>query len=86
MHRSVCHPYLLTFLSKVLLEFKTGQHFVFPEGGGNAIISNLMGHIQEFPNNCDIYWETEGRKLLMSNNGSVRGLQIRKADGLLYDL
>jgi succinate dehydrogenase/fumarate reductase flavoprotein subunit len=30
----------------VLLEFKTGQHFVFPEGGGKAIIDCLMEHIK----------------------------------------
>ncbi len=29
----------------VLLEFKTDQHFVFPEGGGNAIIQNRFKHI-----------------------------------------
>ncbi|PVH80723.1 hypothetical protein DL98DRAFT_626723 [Cadophora sp. DSE1049] len=37
----------------VLLKFKTHQHFVFPEGGGNAIIQNLLGHIAKF-DNCDI--------------------------------
>lgn len=69
----------------MLLEFKTDQHFVFPEGGGHAVINTLMGHIDRFPN-CDIHWETEGRKLLMSERGAVRGVKVRKADGLLYDL
>lgn len=69
----------------VLLEFKTGQHFVYPDGGGNAIITCLMDHIKKF-SNCDIHWETEARHLIMNPNGSVRGLKIRKKDGLLYDL
>lgn len=69
----------------VLLEFKTNQHFVFPDGGGHAIVNALMGHIDRFPN-CDIYWETEGRHLLTTDNGRVRGLQVRKSDGLLYEL
>lgn len=69
----------------VLLEFKTGQHFVFPEGGGKAIIDCLMGHIQGF-GNCDILWETEARHLLTDRRGAIRGLQVRKKDGLLYEL
>jgi tricarballylate dehydrogenase len=71
--------------TNVLLEFKTGQHFVFPEGGGKAIIDCLMGHIQEYKN-CDIHWETEGLHLLTNKNGSIRGLQVRKKDGLLHEL
>ncbi|KAF2103028.1 succinate dehydrogenase/fumarate reductase flavo protein subunit [Rhizodiscina lignyota] len=69
----------------VLLEFNTDQHFVFPDGGGHAIINALMSHIDKFPN-CDVHWETEGRHLLMTENGKVRGLQVRKSDGLLYEL
>jgi succinate dehydrogenase/fumarate reductase flavoprotein subunit len=69
----------------VLLEFKTGQHFVFPEGGGKAIIDNLMEYIQGYKN-CDVHWETEGLHLLTNKNGSVRGLQVRKKDGLLHEL
>ena len=46
----------------VLLELKTDQHFVFPEGGGNAIIQNLFSHITKF-DNCDILWETAGVNL-----------------------
>lgn len=57
----------------VLLDFKTDQHFVFPEGGGNAIIQNLFGHIAKF-DNCDILWETAGAKLLTSDRGEVIGV------------
>lgn len=69
----------------VLLEFKTGQHFVFPEGGGKAIIDCLMGHIEQYKN-CDVYWETEARHLLANKRGAITGLQVRKKDGLLYEL
>src|SRR5690242_8225324 len=69
----------------VLLEFKTGQHFVFPEGGGKAIIDCLMGHISKY-GNCHVHWETEGRHLLTDKRGAITGLQVRKKDGLLYEL
>ncbi|KUJ15766.1 FAD/NAD(P)-binding domain-containing protein [Mollisia scopiformis] len=69
----------------VLLEFKTDQHFVFPEGGGNAIIQNLFKHISDF-SNCDVLWETAAVKLLTSDRGEVTGVKVRKSDGLLYDI
>lgn len=69
----------------VLLEFKTEQHFVFPEGGGNAIIQNLLNHIKKYPN-CEILYQTEAVKLLTADSGAIRGLKVRKADGLLHDL
>lgn len=69
----------------VLLEFKTGQHFVYPEGGGYAIVTKLMEHIRSYPN-ADVYWETEARHVLTTTQGAVRGLQVRRKDGLLYDL
>lgn len=47
----------------VLLEFKTDQHFVFREGGGNAIIRNLFQHISKF-GNLNVLWETAAMKLL----------------------
>ncbi|KAK0253800.1 hypothetical protein LTS09_011104 [Friedmanniomyces endolithicus] len=71
--------------TNVLLEFKTGQHFVFPEGGGKAIISKLFEQIREF-DNCDIYWETEAIRLMTDDAGAIRGLKVRKNDGLLHDL
>jgi aspartate oxidase len=69
----------------VLLEFKTGQHVVFPDGGGKAIVDCSIEHIQGYKN-CEVHWETEGLHLLTNKNGSVRGLQVRKKDGLLYEL
>lgn len=69
----------------VLLEFKTGQHFVFPEGGGQAVIAKLMEHIKGYAN-ADVLWETEARHVLTNPHGAVRGLQVRKKDGLLYEL
>ncbi|KAL5419667.1 hypothetical protein PMIN04_006843 [Paraphaeosphaeria minitans] len=69
----------------VLLEFNTRQHFVFPEGGGKAVIDCLMGHIRQYKN-AEVFWETEARHLLVDKRGAVRGLQIRRKDGLLYEL
>ena len=61
----------------ILLEFKTGEHFVFPEGGGKAIIGCLMEHIKRFKD-CDTHWETEVRRLLTDRRGTITGLQVRK--------
>jgi tricarballylate dehydrogenase len=69
----------------VLLEFNTDQHFVFPEGGGNAIIQNLLSKIRKF-DNCDILYQTEAARLLTTDAGAIRGLKVRKMDGLLHDL
>lgn len=44
-----------------------------------------MGHIQEYSNST-VMWETEARHLLTDSHGAIRGLQVRKKDGLLYDL
>ncbi|KAF6831305.1 succinate dehydrogenase fumarate flavoprotein subunit [Colletotrichum plurivorum] len=69
----------------VLLEFNTDQHFVFPEGGGNAIIQNLLSHIRQF-DSVDILYQTEAAHLLTTEAGSIRGLKVRKTDGLLHNL
>lgn len=69
----------------VLLEFDTDQHFVFPNGGGNAIIQKVFEHIRKF-DNCDIHYETEAIRLLTDDAGAIRGLKVRKNDGLLHDL
>jgi aspartate oxidase len=69
----------------VLLEFNTHQHFVFPEGDGNAIITAAFEHIKKFKT-CDILWETEATKLLTSDKGEVIGVKVRKSYGLLYDI
>lgn len=70
----------------VLLEFKTNQHFVFPEGGGHAIIKNVLGHIQKYGKAVDFHYETEASKLITDEAGAIRGIKARKADGLLHDL
>ena len=69
----------------VLLEFKTDQHFVFPEGGGKAIIWKLFEKIHSY-DNCDIHWETEATRLIMDEAGAVQGLKVRKGDGRLHNL
>lgn len=69
----------------VFLEFDTDQHFVFPEGGGEAIIKKVFEHINTF-DNVDIHWETEAIRLMTDDTGSIRGLKVRKNDGLLHDL
>lgn len=69
----------------VLLEFKTAQHFVFPEGGGKAIIAKLFEHIRSYKN-AEILWETEAIKLLTEESGAIKGLKVRKSDGLLHHL
>ncbi|KAH7350903.1 hypothetical protein BKA65DRAFT_535984 [Rhexocercosporidium sp. MPI-PUGE-AT-0058] len=68
-----------------LLELNTDQHFVFPEGDGNAIIQNLFGHITKF-DNCDILLKTAGVKLLTSESGGVNGVKFRGMNGLLRHL
>lgn len=69
----------------VLLEFKTGQHFVYPDGGGLAIINNLLGHMKKYQN-IDFIYQAEASKLLTDDAGAIRGLKVRKADGYLHDL
>lgn len=66
----------------VFLEFNTNQHFVFPEGGGHAIINALFGHIRKF-DNVNIMWETQAEQLLTEEDGSVCGVKVRKPDGRL---
>ena len=69
----------------VLLEFKTGQHFVFPDGGGKAIIWKLFDNIRKI-GGADILWETEAIKLITNDAGAISGLKVRKTDGLLHNL
>ncbi|PWY90386.1 FAD/NAD(P)-binding domain-containing protein [Aspergillus sclerotioniger CBS 115572] len=65
----------------VLLEFETEQHFVMTQGGGWAMIQVLMNHIQRFEN-CDVFWETEGRELLTNGVGRVNGVKVRRENGM----
>jgi tricarballylate dehydrogenase len=69
----------------VLLEFNTNQHFVFPEGGGHAIINALFDHIRKYPG-VDIMWETMAEKLMVTEDGEVCGVKVRKADGKLHSV
>jgi succinate dehydrogenase/fumarate reductase flavoprotein subunit len=69
----------------VLLEFDTDQHFVFHEGGDNAIVQNLFKHMESY-DNLDIFWETEATKLLTSSQGAIHEVKVRKSDGPLYEL
>src|SRR6185437_3508660 len=57
----------------VFLEFNTNQHFVFPEGGGFAIVTALFDHIRKF-DNVSIMWETQAEQLLTEEDGSVCGV------------
>lgn len=66
----------------VLLEFDTGQHFVFPDGGGNAIIGCLFDHIKKYEG-VDIMWETQAEKLITTEDGEVCGVKARGKDGKL---
>lgn len=49
------------------------------------MINKLFEHIQTY-DNCDVHWETEARNLLTGPQGEIRGLKVRKNDGLLYEL
>ncbi|KAJ4524934.1 hypothetical protein HRR78_003081 [Exophiala dermatitidis] len=69
----------------VLLEFNTNQHFVFPEGGGHAVINTLFDHIRKF-DNVTIMWETQAERLLTQDDGVVTGVKVRKSDGRLTNV
>jgi tricarballylate dehydrogenase len=69
----------------VLLEFNTNQHFVFPEGGGHAIINALFDNIRKF-DSVDVMWETMAEKLIVTEDGEVSGVKVRKADGKLSNV
>lgn len=50
------------------------------QGGGFAIILKLFKHILSFPN-VDIMWETNAEELLTQDDGTIRGVKVRKNDG-----
>jgi tricarballylate dehydrogenase len=58
------------------------QHFVYPEGGGLAIVDALHSHIDQH-HNAEVHWETEAVKLSLSDAGRVDGVVVRGPDGLL---
>ncbi|EXJ56908.1 hypothetical protein A1O7_07252 [Cladophialophora yegresii CBS 114405] len=49
-------------------------------GGGHAIINALFDSIRKF-DNVNIMWETHAEHLLTAEDGTVTGVQVRKADG-----
>jgi hypothetical protein len=51
----------------------------------SSIIDCLMGHVGKSAT-CEVLWEMEGRYLLIDEKDRVRGLQVRKKDGLTYEL
>jgi tricarballylate dehydrogenase len=65
----------------VALEFDT-QHFVFPNGGGLAIVNALHSYIEKY-DNAEVHYETEAVKLSLSDEGRVNGVIVRGPDGLL---
>ena len=49
------------------------------------MIAKVFEHIQSF-DGCDVLWETEAVRLITDDAGAVKGLKVRKNDGLLHDL
>jgi len=68
----------------VAVEFDE-QHFVYPDGGGLAIINALHSYIEKY-DNADVLYETEAVKLTLSDEGRVNGVMVRGNDGLLRTL
>jgi tricarballylate dehydrogenase len=65
----------------VAVEFDE-QHFVYPNGGGKAIIDAYFSHIEKY-DTADVLWEHEAIKLTLDDEGRVNGVVVRKPDGLL---
>lgn len=61
------------------------KSYCSPEGGGNAIIQRLLTDIRKFPN-AEFHYQTEASRLLTDESGAIKGLKVRKSDGLLHDL
>jgi succinate dehydrogenase/fumarate reductase flavoprotein subunit len=68
----------------VAVEFDE-QHFVYPNGGGKAIIDAYFSYIEEYET-ADVLWDHEAIKLTLDDEGRVNGVVIRKPDGLLRTL
>jgi tricarballylate dehydrogenase len=67
------------------LEYNTNQHFVFPEGGGHAIINCLFDHVKKLEG-VDVMWETHAEKLLTSEEGEVVGVKVRNEEGKIKNI
>ncbi|WP_281689999.1 FAD-binding protein [Pseudonocardia thermophila] len=65
----------------VALEFDE-QHFVYPNGGGKAIVDAYFNHIEQY-DTCRVFWEHEAIRLKLDDEGRVVGVVVRKPDGLL---
>jgi succinate dehydrogenase/fumarate reductase flavoprotein subunit len=65
----------------VAVEFDE-QHFVYPNGGGLAIVNALHSYIAKY-DSAEVHYETEAVKLTLSDEGRVNGVVVRGPDGLL---
>jgi succinate dehydrogenase/fumarate reductase flavoprotein subunit len=65
----------------VAVEFDE-QHFVYPNGGGKAIIDAYFSHIERYES-AHVLWEHEAIRLTLDDDGRVNGVVVRKPDGLL---
>lgn len=65
----------------VAVEFDE-QHFMYPNGGGLAIVNALQSYIQRY-DNADVLYETQAERLTLSDDGRVNGVVVRGPDGLL---
>ncbi len=65
----------------VAVEFDE-QHFMFPNGGGLAIVNALHSYIEKY-DNADVLYETQAERLTLSDDGRVTGVVARGPDGLL---
>lgn len=65
---------------RVAVEFDE-QHFMFPDGGGLAIVNALHSYIEKY-DNAEVLYETEAIKLTTSDEGRINGVVIRGSDGL----
>lgn len=63
------------------LEFDE-QHFVYPNGGGKAIIDAYFSSIDKYET-ADVLWEHEAIRLTLDDEGRVNGVVVRQPDGLL---
>jgi aspartate oxidase len=50
------------------------------QGGGHAIVNALFDSIRKF-DDVTIIWETQAEQLLTTEDGTVTGVKVRKADG-----
>lgn len=65
----------------VAVEFDE-QHFMFPNGGGLAIVNALHGYIEKY-DNAEVLYETQAERLTLAEDGRITGVVVREPDGLL---